>query len=570
MSVKYIDTDLLVVGAGSAGLWAALGFAEACPGRKITIVDKGPAGWGGLMAMAGGDFEAVIPPDSVYEWLEDLVYYFDGLCDQQQMEKFLTDSIDRFEDYQRFGCEFLHNPDGSLKSVPQRGLPHVKLYPASLKGRGGELMVKSLRARLKDNDITFVGRTMLTSYLVKNGKVYGAVGFDCRTGDFVVIRAHVVIAASGMGGWKTSYGKNTPTGEGMQMAYEIGATLHDLEFARVWNMPRLFAWEGQTHLFPLGARFVNRLGENFMSRYSPVLGPNTDPHFTTIGMALETRAGRGPIIFDVSQLKAEDMSLLKPQNGWQKLNYDKLCKLGLDIFKDNTEWVPQMTVAHGGIHADADGNTAIDGLLVAGTARSLEPGVYAGGFALMTTSVTGYRAGKNASQIVLNASDSYPALDETEIKDLRENVFAPLKPLKKSLTPKEVLTSIQSVVFPYDVSIVKNGLALKKAAKELERIEQEDLPRMRATDPHYLLKLRETLAILFVSKLFVQASDLRQETRAGHYREDFPHMDASGPAWLFCKKAKNGTPEFFWQKVPLEEYPVPLTRYYQDNFNFSE
>lgn len=568
LKTKIIDTDLLIVGGGSAGLWAALRHSELYPKHRITIVDKGPADWGGLMAMAGGDFEAVLPPDSVDDWLEDLVYYFDGLCNQPLMEKFLSESMARFEDYQNYGCEFFRKPDGTLKSVPQRGLPHVKLYPARLKGRGGELMVKCLVARLKDAGVHRIGRVMLNHYLKKNDRIVGAYGFDSRSGEFVLIRAQAVIAASGMGGWKTSYGKNTPTGEGMKMALEVGAVLHDLEFARVWNMPRLFAWEGQTHLFPLGARFVNRLGENFMSKYSPILGPNTDPHFTTIGMALEIRGGRGPIIFDVSQLKQEDMTLLKPQTGWQKINYDKLCKLGLDLFKDNTEWVPQLTVHHGGISADAEGRTGVPGLFAAGTARSLEPGVYAGGFALMTTAVTGYMAGEAAGGWMADNVVELPQFSDAELAEMAAETFAPMKEEKNSLSPKEVLVQLQAAVFPYDVSIVKNGPALEKALGKIHKIIAEDLPRMRAADPHYLLKLREVEAIAFVSELFVQASLLRKETRAGHYREDFPHMDPSGPAWLFMRE-ENGKRNFYWEKVPLDSYRIPLTRYYQDNFNFA-
>lgn len=568
MKTKMLDTDLLVIGGGSAGLWSALRHSQLRPRHKILIVDKGPKDWGGLMAMAGGDFEAVLPPDSVNDWLEDLVYYFDGLCNQPLMEKLLSHSLERFEDYQRFGCEFFHKPDGSLKAVPQRGLPHVKLYPAKLKGRGGELMVKCLVARLKDAGVERIGRVMLCHYLQQNGRICGAAGFDSLTGEMLIIRAKAVVAASGAGGWKTSYGKNTPTGEGLKMAYEAGATLHDLEFARVWNMPRLFAWEGQTHLFPLGARFVNRLGENFMSRYSPVLGPNTDPHFTTIGMALEIRGGRGPIIFDVSQLKAEDMDILKPQTGWQKLNYDKLCKLGQDIFRDNTEWTPQMTIAHGGIHADAEGHTGLDGLFAAGTARSLEPGVYAGGFALMTTAVTGYLAGEAAASWLDGQNPALPEVSEACQKDFAQKIFAPLGQTRNSITPKEALTKIQAVMFPYDVSIIKNGPALEKALAALRKIMAEDLPKMRAKDAHYLLKLKEVESIAFVSELFLEASLQRRETRAGHYREDYPRMDPRGPAWLFLKRTEQGAKQFYWQKVPLDQYPIPLTHCYQDNFNF--
>ena len=190
-------------------------------------------------------------------------------------------------------------------------------------------MVKNLVASLKDRRVQRLGRIFLTDYLTRDGRVCGAVGFDAISGDFYVFEAQVVIAATGMGGWKTSYGKNTPTGEGMAMAYAVGAHLKDFEFARVWNMPRYFGWEGQTTLMPLGGRFVNAKGEPFMERYSPVLGANTDPHYTTIAMAMEVRAGRGPITFDLSRINPDDLVLLKPQNGWQKLNYDKLSALGM-------------------------------------------------------------------------------------------------------------------------------------------------------------------------------------------------------------------------------------------------
>lgn len=568
MNSHIIDCDLLVAGGGSAGMWAAHRFSELCPGGRVCIVDKGPEDWGGLMSMAGGDFEAVLPPDNADDWLEDLVYYFDGLCDQPLVSSILEQSAERMADYERFGCEFFHNPDGSLKSVPQRGLPHVKLYPAQTKGRGGEMMARSLAARLKDKGVRRIGRVMLTSYLVRGGRVCGAVGFNAVNGDFLIFRARAVAACTGMGGWKTSYGKNTPTGEGMKMAFEAGCELQDLEFARVWNMPRLFAWEGQTHLFPLGARFVNRLGENFMDRYSPILGPNTDPHFTTIGMALEIRDGRGPIIFDVSPLRQEDMILLKPQTGWQKLNYDKLCRLGLDLFRDNTEWVPQMTVSHGGIVSGLDGSTAVPGLFAAGTARSMEPGVYAGGFALMTTATTGYSAGEAAARWVGGNAGELCAFSDAEISRMRGDVFEPMRRQQKNaLTPKEVLTKIQASVFPHDVSIVKNGNALSGARRELERIREEDIPRMFASDPHYLLKLREVEAICFVSLLFVRASWQRRESRAGHFREDFPSLDPNGPAWLILRP-DGGDGEFVWRHVPLAGYRHKLSRCYQDNFNF--
>lgn len=565
-TTHIVESDLLIIGGGSAGLWAAKRFTELMPERKVVIVDKGPKEWGGLMSMAGGDFDAVLPGDDLDAWVEDFIYYFDGLCDQEQIEELLRRSSERLEDYQRYGCEFFRRADGTLKSIPQRGLPHVKLYPAKLVGRGGEDMVRSLVRQLHKTDVTSLGRIMVTDLVKKNGRVVGAVGFDSINGDFYRFHAQVVIAATGVGGWKTSYGKNTPTGEGVEMVWNAGARLKDFEFSRVWNMPRYFGWEGQTKLIPLGARFVNAKGEPFMEKYSPVLGVNTDPHFITIAMAMEIRAGRGPIYFDISRINPDDLILLKPQNGWQLMNYEKLCRLGMDLFRDNTEWLPQMTISYGGMEAGIKGTTNVEGLFAAGTARSTEPGVYAGGFALMSTSVTGHLAGEGAAEFLASASPVSVDDVDDDIHALRDSIYAPLG--REGLAPREVLKKIQAVMFPYDVSILKTEASLLRALDEITRIREEDVPNMAAADPHYLLKLREVRAMALVSELYLRASLERRESRAGHFREDYPHRSDDGLAWILIQRGENGNMEFSRKRVPLERYRHPVTRYYQDNFRF--
>lgn len=165
MREHAVESDLLIIGGGSAGMWAALRFKQLMPERDVVVVDKGPRDWGGLMAMAGGDFDAVLPGEDVDAWLQDFIYYFDGLCDQEQMERVLRLSGDRLRDYQAFGCEFFHKEDGTLKSVPQRGLDHVKLYPARTKGRGGELMARNLARRLEEVGVRRLGRVLVTDPL---------------------------------------------------------------------------------------------------------------------------------------------------------------------------------------------------------------------------------------------------------------------------------------------------------------------------------------------------------------------------------------------------------------------
>ena len=551
-------TQILVIGQGAAGLRAACAAAET--GAEVLVVGKGSCASPEIMG-----FNCVTEPgDSFQCFYEDIMQAGQEINHTALARQLAEGSIHETEFLTSLGVTLDRKVDGSYHTLSTLGCRYPRLVHHQ--ALTGVEEMRRMEQYARELHVEFMPRVTVTDLVVCDGRVCGALGFDTINGDFYRFDARVVIAASGMGGWKTSYGKNTPTGETMQMTYEAGAVLQNLEFARVWNMPRLFGWEGQTVLMPLGARFVNAEGEPFMERYSPVLGSNTDPHYTTMAMAMEIRAGRGPITFDLSRIQQENLILLRPQNGWQKLNYDKLSALGLDLFRDSTEWVPQMTVSYGGLRADAWGNTNLEGLLAAGTARATEPGVYAGGFALMTTSVLGHMAGENAARLLQTLPEVKSDLSDAEITARQQSLFAPLG--KEGLTPKEVLTSIQKTVFPYGVSTLKNERSLQAALKELERIREEDLPRMVATDPHYLLKLHETRGVAFVSEMYVRASLERKETRAGHYREDYPVRDESQLAWLCLRKDADSKPEFFRAPVPLEKYKHPVTRYYQDNFAF--
>ncbi len=558
---KVIDTDVLVIGGGASGLWTANRAREFVD--NVLLVDKGPRDWGGLASMSGGDFDAVLPGENVEDFVQDLVYYYDGLCEQDFLEAVLKVSYDRLQDYQRLGCQFLTDKDGKLRGVPQRGLEHVKLYPSRFKGTGGYDMARGLITEARRLGVKRLGRTLITDLLRHEGRVVGAVGFNTYSGEFLIFRAGAVVVTVGAGGWKASYHRNTSTGEGIEMAFRAGAELRNFEFCDVWNVPRFFAWEGQTTLLPLGARFVNAVGEPFMDRYSPVLGANTDPHYNVIGMALEAREGRGPIYFDISQMKPEVYELIKPQTGWQLLNYQKLVDLGIDFFREKTEWLPQLRVSFGGLVADIKGQTRVPGLFAAGRSRSIDPGVYIGGFALFTTAATGYITGEVAARYAQANPPSQ--LDADEMETYKNRLLAPLG--KPGIPPKEVLTAIQEIIFPYDVCILKSEETLGRALSKLEKLKVEVLPQMTAADAHHLLKLREVRGIAFITELYLRASLMRQETRAGHYREDYPDRDNNWLKWIVIRQEK-GKIKFRTEPVPVERYQFKPARYYMDNFRF--
>jgi len=375
---KVVETEILIIGGGVAGLWAANKAKEFVD--RVTIVDKGPKDWGGQASRSGGAMVAVIPPDNADDFVKDLVYYYDGFCDQDLWGEIFRQSYNRMMDYQRLGYEFITWPDGRLKGIPQRGLDYVKCYLGKPFGMGGKNMVGVLIHEAKRLGVQRLGRIVITDLVKQNDRVVGATGFNSISGEFFIFKAHAVVLAVGDGGWKTSYHQNTCAGDSVYLGVRAGVEASNCEFARVWNVPKLFSWEGQTYLLPLGAKFVNAKGEPLMDKYSPILGANTDPHYITRAMAIEAREGKGPFYLDCMPMKPEDRELVTPKGGgWMELNYKKLRDLGMNFFENRLEWVAQMRRSVMGIRADIQGQTTVPGLFVTGRARVTDPTVYIGG-----------------------------------------------------------------------------------------------------------------------------------------------------------------------------------------------
>ena len=559
---KVIETEVLVLGGGVTGLWAANRAAEFVD--DVLIVDKGPRDWGGLASRAGGDYDTVLPEENVDDFVKDLVYYFDGLCEQDLVEEILKHSYERLQAYERLGHEFVKDPDGKLKRIPQRGLDRVKCCIYRPYGKGGKNMVKVLVEEADRRGVKRICRTLVTDLLQRDGQIVGAVGFNTINGDFYIFKAGAVVHATGRAGdYKSSPHNHTGTSEGIEMALRVGAELKNCEFLRVWNGPKLFAWEGQTVLMPLGAKLVNARGETFMDKYSPILGNNTDPHYNVMGMAFEAREGRGPFYLDCSQMSPDAIEVTKPAAGWQKLSYDRLTELGMNLYKDKTEWVPQVKSSYEGIVVDTKGRIGVPGMFAAG-GWAPDPGLYMGGWMLCRTAVTGYIAGENAAKYA--KSQAPLQIDEGEVKNCKKKLYTPLG--KDGITPKEVLRKIQEVVFPYDVSILKSEASLKRALGEIEHIKKEHLPRMTASDAHYLLKLIEVHSIAAMTERYLRASLMRTESRAGHYREDYPERDDKNWLKWIVVSQKDGEHQLRTEPVPLDKYKLKPTRYYMDNFKF--
>ncbi len=564
MAVKPIvhTSDVLIIGGGFSGMWAAIRASQQ--GRSVLVVDKGPRDWRGLGMVSGGDMIVMQPEFDVKDLLDELVYYYDGLCDQEQLAVILEASYDRFRDLENWGHIFARDEKGTLLYVPQRGLSFMRYYLYHPYGKGGIHTTDTLQAKMDEYGARRISNVEITELIKQDGRVCGAVGFHARGGAPCVFRAGAVVLCAHTGGWKQSYLSNTCAGEGAMLAFHAGARLRNMEFLQHWNVPVQFAWEGQTGMLPYGARFLNGNGEDFMRWYSPKRGAKVDPHYNIRGMALEAREGRGPVWFDTSTMSEEGVRVMTPTGGWMLLNDQKLKKIGIDFFNMKTPWMPQLNNNFGGVAADTRCRTDVPGLYVAGRALSVHTGVYMGGWDTCITSTTGYIAGEEAAA---HAGNVCP--DDMDMAAAKESLNGTLGLLgKPGIAPKDIVRRMQEIVNPVDVSILKTGEGLSRALAELEDVRDNILPGVAASEPHYLLKLVEARAMTLLTEMYLKAALARKESRCGHFREDYPSR-LPRPAWVVLEK-RDGEVRAALEPVPLERYPIQPHRYYMDDFNYPD
>ena len=124
-------------------------------------------------------------------------------------------------------------------------------------------------------------------------------------------------------------------------------------------------------------------------------------------------------------------------------------------------------------------------------------------------------------------------------------------------------------VYPADVCLIKSEASLKRALERTEYVKHELAPRATADDPRQLAKLHESLSMLLCTELFVRSSLMRRESRAGHYREDYPSRDNENwLQWIYAEKDSSGEISLYPEPVPIERYKVKPHKYYMDNFTF--
>lgn len=552
---RVLDCDVLVVGGGAAGCFAAIKAAEA--GARVWLVDKARIGRSGCSPFAAGSINLCLPEDDREAWFAEIVTRGEYLNDQEWVRVQLAEAFPLARELQTWGRGYglkILEEDEQGHLVRRRARGNIQTLTSIIYALP---MMDTLRRRAREAGVELLERVMVTHLVSSGGRVIGAVGLGTRDARIYLFRAPAVVLAAGGCGFKAFFiGHQNLTGEAQFMAFRAGAVLRNLDQAMSNTTAREFDIHGLSLMVGCGGRFVNGRSEEFMWRYDPELGNRARLTRLVIGMAREVQAGRGPIYFDLSQVSAADREMLRrvlPEG------FRAFARLGLDPFREKIEWMPAFegTLVHGGgIHIDTDCATTVPGLYACGDATCTPVhGTWSiTGLNLAFCFVSGARAGRAAARWAGNHGSHEGWHAPEVVPQVEEAVAELLQPVWKrgEIDPDEVVRRLQEILIPYEVCYLRREERLQKALEELRGL-YDLLPLVGARDPHGLVKAFEVKSMVAISEMVLKSVLFRRESRGFLYREDHPYTDnVHWLKWITVQRGPDGRP-----LVDARDFPTP-------------
>jgi succinate dehydrogenase/fumarate reductase flavoprotein subunit len=558
---QTISTDLLIIGGGAAGCFAALKAREAGV-RKILIVDKGHVGKSGCATFGAGSFKGFIPGEDAYDiWFGKAVEAGCYMNDQDWTQVHLQEVHERVKDLESWGVEFEKNADGSYRRIEGQGSSDLRPIKTLL-FHGPQLM-HQLRKALNRRRIPIMDRFMITHLLNARGRpgvISGAMGFHAGSGEIRTISSKATLLSCGGQSYKSPYAFHKMiTGDGHVMALESGAELSNYEFSLHHLSYAGFDTTGMNVLQGLGGIFLNRLGESFMEKYDPEHGSRANLNTLSSAMAMEVKEGRGPICMDFSRYTRESIDLIKRVLPILYLAFTRAGIIREGRITPRLEWmaVNSGNVGFGGgLRINLSCETNLEGLFAAGDATSGPASGVEGfcAYAIPFATTSGTRAGREAAAHISKTRKAY-SLGSSQIKQKEEELLRPL--LRRAGYEPDVLTlRVQEILFPMERFILRHGTRLTQAIEEVEDLKANLLPHLKAYDPHYLRMALEAKNMLRSAECFLKAALMREESRGSHLREDFPFSENQHwLKWIVLQQEEDHL-KVRTEPIPIERFPL--------------
>ena len=534
--------DVLLVGGGGAGLRAAIAIAESNPSLSVAVVSKVYPMRSHTVSAEGGAAGAIAEDDTLDEHAYDTVSGSDWLGDQDAVEAFVQEAPRELLQLEHWGCPWSRQPDGRIAVRAFGGMKNMRTWFAADK-TGFHMLHTLFQTSLKYADLTRYDEWFVSRLLIDDGRVYGVVAIELRTGRIEAITAKSVVLCNGGSGKVFPFTTNAAicTGDGMALAYRAGAPLKDMEFVQYHPTGLPFTGILITEATRAeGGWLLNKDGYRYLQDYdlgqpepTPVLrsmelGPRDR---LSQAFVQEVEKGRtiespyGPIVhLDLRHLGAKLIDTKLPMVRELCLKYERI-----DPVKDLIPVRPVVHYMMGGVHTDINGATPIEGLFAAGETAcvTINGANRLGSNSLPECLVFGARAGRAAAEYAASARQP-PRVVMRQVEDEIRRIDQIRTPDRGSERIADIREEMQATmedsagIFRSGESLSKGVDQLAELQQRLERVQLHDETRVFNTE---LLAALELANMLDIAETILQSALQREESRGAHQRTDFTARD---------------------------------------------